>query len=137
MVNVLLASLVVILVVVAIMCLTIPKRDGYSDIHPGEPAACRWIAQEMEEDGASFQLIHNMRDTCTNYHALCGNASGGAEVLSIYDSLGNNWEAALDVHAQDMDVVGKDRNECMAPLKCKPHTTKCPPFLHCRSGTCQ
>jgi hypothetical protein len=134
--RLLVASLLVILVVVAIFCLT-NKRDHYSGDLPPEPAACRWMAEEMYEGGADPQLIRNARDICSNYHGLCGRASGGAQVLGIYDNFGNNWEAATDIFAQEMDVVGKDKNQCAALLPCRPHHSKCPSFLQCVSETCQ
>lgn len=129
-------SLIVIAVVVVVFWLSSPKRDGYSNLPP-EPAACRWLAEEMYEGGAEGRLIQNARDVCSNYHLLCGKASGGAQVLGIYDNFGNNWDVALDVYAQDMDVVGKNKDECAQPLPCKPHHTKCPSFLVCQDGACQ
>lgn len=132
-------SFLIILVLVGAVafCLFTTTRDRYSDIQPSEPAACRWLAEEMVEGGAEDQLVRNARDMCINYHGMCGSASGGAEVLSIYDNFGNNWEVATDILAQDMDAAGKDKANCISSLDCKKKEVKCPAFLTCVSGACQ
>lgn len=129
----------VIFIVVAI-CVQSQKNNFVATRQPQqpeEPIVCRWLAEQMYEGNADPRLVQNAQDLCLNYRTLCGRASAGAEVLSIYDNFGNNWEAAIDVLAQDMDAAGKDKSQCIAPLSCDPKRAKCPAFLECTDGACQ
>lgn len=126
-----------LVIVLLIVCANTSRKDGFNSSQPEEPVVCKWLADQMYEGNADPRLIENARDTCLNYRTLCGRASAGAEVLSIYDNFGNNWEAAVDILAQDMDAAGKDKTQCMTPLTCDARRAKCPAFLQCTDGACQ
>lgn len=128
--------LILALAALAVLWCVTKSRSNFQAL-PAEPASCRWLAEQMYEGGADERLVNNARDLCLNYHTLCGNSSAGAEVLSIYDNYGNNWDVAVDVLAQDMDVAGKDKTQCISPLTCDPKRAKCPAYLSCVNNSCQ